>query len=146
MKFYAPLLVALLAVPAMAQTDSTGTAGTEDGSTEAEDTLTLRAGTAFYSDDTMTTMRSAEEIQANWATMSPEDQAAIRTRCEAVIAAATEMEPSKSADAVDGASTEGSTGEAAGTTTDDGSTTAEDMGFMGDDAQMRPLCDMIAAY
>ena len=139
MKLYAPLLLAMLAVPAYSQTEST-TGGSTDGSTEAEDTLTLRTGTAFYSDDTYTTMRSAEEMQANWATMSPEDQAAIRTRCEAVIATATEMEPSKGTDAVEGSDTGAATGD------DSGSTTAEDMGFMGDDAQLRPLCDAIAAY
>jgi hypothetical protein len=134
MKLYAPLLAVLLAVPAVAQT----TSGTD--ANDPEDTLSLRAGTAFYTDDTYTTMRSAEELQTNWATLSVEDQTAIRTRCDEIIAAATEMEPSNGGNAVEGAT------DGAVTADESSSTEAEDMGFMADETKLRPLCDAIAGY
>lgn len=72
MKLYAPLALALLAAPLYAQTATDGT------------TLSSRIGPAFFSDEGMTMMRSPEEIQAGWDNLSPEDQGALRTRCEAV--------------------------------------------------------------
>lgn len=141
MKLYAPLIIALLAAPAFAQTATTES----DGSTEAEDTLSLRAGTAFYSDGDQPTLRSPEEMQANWATLNAEDQAAIRARCETLPAPATEMQPSKGGDAADGA-TDGSTDADAASNDASGTTTAEDMGFMEDEARLREVCDQIANY
>ena len=126
MKLYAPILVAMLAVPAFAQTDSTD-------STKPEDTLSLRTGTAFYTDDSNMTMRSAEEIQTNWTTMSAEDQAAVRATCENLPAPATELQPSKGA------------GDATSTNDSSGTTTAEDMGYMADPVRMQAVCDATAA-
>jgi len=136
MKLYAPLLAMVLAVPAFAQTTTTeGTADVGVG-IDLDNGLSTRVGTAFFTDTDMTTLRSSSEIQAQWSTLSPEDQTALRTRCEALMNRASEMEPSKGADAVEA---DGS----ASVTTDSGSTTAEDMGFVYDDTRMRPVCEAI---
>ena len=37
----------------------------------------------FFTDDTMVTMRSADEMKTAWAAMSVEDQTAMRAECEA---------------------------------------------------------------
>lgn len=153
MKLYVPFLVALMAAPAFAQ-EATDNA---DGSTAADvDTeMEARVGTTFFSDEGMTTMRTAEEIQTNWATLSAEDQAALRARCEAVMQASVKMEPSKGDATAAGGPTEGTgadtdAAEGGSDATDPndstGTTTAEDMGFMGDDARMRPICDIVATY
>jgi len=138
MKLYMTLLATLIAAPVFAQT-ATETNTMDDG-------LSDRAGAAFYTDESMTTMRSSEEVATQWMTLSIEDQAAIRTRCDAIREAASEMEPSKG----DGTAETGTDGDTAGSdpvvADSSGTTTAEDMGFMGDDTKMRPICDMIAAY
>ena len=137
MKLYAPILVAMLALPAFAQTDST-----ENNSTEAEDTLSLRTGTAFYTDETNMTLRSSEELQTNWGTMSAEDQAAVRAKCDTLPTPATELQPSKgTGDAAGDAATEG--GDAATGDDSSGTTTAEDMGYMEDPVRMQAVCDAI---
>ena len=133
MKLYVSLLVALLAVPAFAQT------ATDSAADDANAAMAQRVGTVFFSDDGMTTMRPATEIQGQFGTMSAEDQAALRARCEAVAESDAAMEPSKS---------DGTAGGTADTGANDssGTTTTEDMGFMGDTARLRPICDMIATF
>jgi hypothetical protein len=76
MKLYAPLFVTLLAAPVFAQTTAMDNSD-----------LSSRVGTSFYSDDTMMTLRDTADIQTQWTTISAEDQAAIRARCEVVNAA-----------------------------------------------------------
>ncbi len=76
MKLYAPLFVTLLAAPVFAQTTAMDNSD-----------LSSRVGTSFYSDDTMMTLRDTADIQTQWPTISAEDQAAIRARCEIVNAA-----------------------------------------------------------
>ncbi|WP_103257807.1 hypothetical protein [Tabrizicola aquatica] len=144
MKLYAPLLALALAAPAFAQTATTegtadvGVAADVGVNAEVDTGLSTRVGTVFYSDTEMTTLRTPTEITAQWSTLSPEDQTALRTRCETLMNAASEMEPSKGADAVE-ADAEGS----AAVTTDSGSTTSEDLGFVYDDTRMRPVCEAI---
>ncbi len=60
-------VAATLAMPAFAQTPDTG--------------MWERVGPAFFSDTGMTTMRGADEVSAQWATLSAEDQAALRAQC-----------------------------------------------------------------
>ena len=36
----------------------------------------------FFTDDTMTTMRSTDEMKTAWVAMSADDQAAMRAECE----------------------------------------------------------------
>lgn len=82
MKFHAPLFAALLALPAFAQTATTdGAAGA------AETELSTRVGMAFFTDTSMTNLRSAAEIKAQWSTLSPEDHAGLRERCAALTGA-----------------------------------------------------------
>lgn len=69
MKLYAPLAFAFIAAPVFAQTSADSV------------TLSSRIGPAFYTDDSMTTLRSPEEIEAGWANLGPEDQGALRNRC-----------------------------------------------------------------
>ncbi len=135
MKLYVPLIVALLAAPAFAQTE------TDSAADKAEAEMAQRTGTVFFNDEAMTTMRPAEEIATQWATMSAEDQAALRARCDAMVADVTEMEPSKG----DG-SAEGTVDTGAADNDSSGTTTAEDLGYMADPARMQPICDMISSY
>jgi hypothetical protein len=72
MKLFAPLAIALIAAPAFAQTATDGTS------------LSSRVGPAFFSDDSMSIMRSPEEIQTGWDALSPEDQGALGERCQAI--------------------------------------------------------------
>jgi hypothetical protein len=129
MKFYATVFTVLLAFPAIGQTG-----GDSAADKEAMKEMSTRTGTTFYSDDTMTTMRSADEIKSGWTTLSAEDQDAIRARCTAL----TSMEPSKG---------DGTTGEAADGTAaagdSSGTTTAEDLGYMGDEVRMREICTAV---
>lgn len=138
MKLCVTLFAALIAAPVFAQT-TTETTAMDDG-------LMARAGAAFFSDDSMMTMRSSEEVATLWATLSVEDQTSIKSRCDAVIAAATEMQPSKGDGSADTATDGGEAPVDPVANDSSGTTTVEDMGFMGDDAKMRPICDMIAAY
>lgn len=73
MKRYIPILFAVAAVPAFAQTD-----------TMMDPEAESRIGSAFYSDDSQMTLRSSEEISTGWSGLSTEDQTALRTRCEAI--------------------------------------------------------------
>ncbi len=77
-------LIALLAVPlfataALAQTDGS------DGQTFGSDWST-DLGAAIFTDDTRTTLRSADELRAQWGTLSPEDQEMVRRDCAALSA------------------------------------------------------------
>lgn len=137
MKLYAPLLVALLAVPAFAQTEG------DSAADKAEAAMAQRMGPVFFSDEAMSTMRPATEIQAQFATMTPADQAALRARCDAITAAATKMEPSKG-DGTAGA--DAATTETPAANDSSGTTSSEDLGFMGDTARMQPICEMVQAF
>ena len=73
---------------AMAQTDTaTPNAAGQSDSTSAVDpgpkylTDPAKMG-VFFTDDTMTTMRSADEMKAAWMAMSDEDRTAMKTECE----------------------------------------------------------------
>lgn len=122
MKLYASLLAALIAFPAFAQTE------TPESPDDSMIELSNRTGSVFFSDESMMTMRSSEEIQGQWSTLSVDDQAAIRARCEELKTAA---------------GIETTTG---GETTMQNDTTATNMAYMSDDARMAPICDMISAY
>ena len=73
MKRCIPLVLALAAAPAFAQTDSM-----------ADSDLESRIGPAFYSDDTWSTLRSSEELNTAWTGLDTADQTELRTRCEAI--------------------------------------------------------------
>lgn len=144
MKLYAPLFAVLLAAPAFAQTATTE-GDTMSATDQAE--LSTRVGSTFFSDDAMTTLRPSADIQAQWSTLSPADQDALRARCTALIG----MEPSKGdgsgdATATDAGSASDSSSGSDSTEAADQSdtTTAEDMGFIMDDVRMRPVCEAIA--
>lgn len=129
MKLYATVFTVLLTFPAIAQSD-----GDSAADKEAMKEMSTRTGTTFYSDDTMTTMRSADEIKSGWTTLSVEDQDAIRARCTAL----TSMEPSKGNDAA------GEGADGADAADSSGTTSAEDLGYMGDDVRMREICAAVA--
>lgn len=136
MKSYSLLILALIAAPAFAQTET-------DSAMDEE--LDKRAGTVFYNDDTMKTMRADADIRVNWDALSPEDQSVLKERCNVILEAAAKMEPS---------SGDGSNGEAAAEddaateepSDQSGTTEAADLGFMGNDTAMKPACAIIATY
>ncbi|OZA07651.1 MAG: hypothetical protein B7Y02_13625 [Rhodobacterales bacterium 17-64-5] len=154
MKLYASLLALIIAVPAFAQTETTDPAKNSDtapaGAPDSTlDELSNRTGTVFFSDEAMTTMRSGDEIEAQWSTLSVEDQDAIRARCDEMTAAAgtdtttgggTTMQNDTAATGTD---TGTDTGVATGTGTDAGATS---MAYLSDDTRMAPICDMISTY
>lgn len=126
MKLYATLLAVLIAVPALAQTETDPAKNSETSADE----LSNRTGSIFFSDESMTTMRTGDEIKTQWSTLSVEDQDAIRARCEEMMAAETGTETS-----TDGTAT---------AQTDTGTT--GDMGYMSDAARMGPICEMVSTY
>lgn len=77
-----------LGTAAIAQDSSNDAAGaanlssTGDAAVEWDATI----NEAFYSDAERTQLRSQEEITANWADLSPEQQAMVRTDCDATTA------------------------------------------------------------
>lgn len=145
MKLYATLFAALLAVPAFAQTEgdatgeATGNSAGADARMEAE--MSSRVGPAFYSDTEMTTLRPAAEIQTQWATISPEDQTALRDRCEKLMNQASESEGGD-ASASGGTDAGASTGGTATDSTTAGATAAE-INMFENDAHMRQICEAI---
>ncbi len=139
MKLYVPLFAMLLAVPAFAQ-DETGTpSGNRDTTMDSE--MSTRLGTSFYSDEGMTTLRTADEIKTLWTSISAEDQTALRARCEAMGTVSAEG----SGDGT--ASSSGTEADATGSENAndaDAITPAEDPGFFGDDTRMSSVCEAIA--
>lgn len=137
MKLYATLFAALLAVPAFAQTEgdatgeATGNSAGADARMEAE--MSSRVGPAFYSDTEMTTLRPAAEIQTQWATISPEDQTALRDRCEKLMNQASESEGGDASASGGGTATDSTTA----------GTTAAEINMFENDAHMRQICEAI---
>ncbi len=161
MKLYAPLFAVLLAAPALAQTEADGNAG------NAIDTegLSTRSGAAFYSDDGMVTLRTAEEAKVGWSSLTAEDQQALRDQCAnmptegAQTAETTAPADTTSAPALpesEGAQTE-DTSAPADTTSEpspqptEGAETAENStpmatNFVADPVRLRAVCDMISGF
>lgn len=161
MKFYAPLLAVLLAAPALAQTEADGNAGNAIDS----EALSTRSGPAFYSDEGMITLRTAEEAKVGWTALTPEDQQALRDQCanlptegaqtaENTAPAATTSDPALPES--EGAQTE-DTSTAADTTSEpspqptEGAETAENStpmatNFVADPVRLRAVCDMIGGF
>lgn len=108
-RLVAPLCLALLAVPALAQTATDDSASTEN--------WWDRVGAAFFSDESLKTMRPDTEIRAQWTGLSEDDQAAVRARCVELGDAAVNAKPP-----ADGVLVESHTGTDAETTAaiDDG--------------------------
>ena len=70
---------------AMAQTDQTDNTNTnsvgDSTSSTALDQAQRQMRAPFYTDDTMTTMRTGDEFTAAWTAMSADDQQSIRDQC-----------------------------------------------------------------
>ncbi len=113
------LTAALFAAPVFAQT------ATES---EADTNLDMQGQFApFYTDDTMGTARSQDEITTYWGTLSADDQSALKARCT------TGMMTSGGGDgSADAAGTEGGT-EGADTGTGDSMELT--------DSSLQPVCD-----
>lgn len=77
---------AVLATGALAQTSTTPDAGTAANNAEAEKAM-LEAwkgpiGLAFFTDDTMGTMKSEADMKAGWTALTPEQQAQVKADCD----------------------------------------------------------------
>ncbi len=161
MKLYAPLFAVLLAAPALAQTEADGNAGNAIDS----EGLSSRSGAAFYSDDGMVTLRSAEEAKAGWSSLTPEDQQALRDQCAnlptegaqtAENTAPADTTSTPSPQPTEGAQTEETTAPADTTSTPspqptEGAETAENStpmatNFVADPVRLRAVCDRIGGF
>jgi hypothetical protein len=76
----AALVAALMSGSALAQQDpnTTGDPNATDKQPMLQDMTVMGA---FFTDDTMTTMRSTDEFKAAWMAMTPENQAGIKDEC-----------------------------------------------------------------
>jgi hypothetical protein len=154
MKLYAPLFAVLLATPALAQTEAVDPAE-----------LSTRAGSAFFSDDGMMTLRTAEDAKVRWAELRAEDQEALRAQCanlptdganteDTTVPADTTSEPSEQptegANTVEDTAPADTTSEPSEQPTE-GANTAEtttppETNFIADVARLQPVCDMIETF
>lgn len=161
MKLYAPLFAVLLATPALAQTEADGNAG------NAIDTegLSSRAGAAFYSDDSMVTLRTAEEAKTGWSSLTAEDQQALRDQCanlptegaetaETTAPADTTSQPAlpetEGAETAENTAPADTTSEPSPQPTE-GAETPENStpmatNFVADPVRLRAVCDMIGGF
>jgi hypothetical protein len=96
----ASMLTMALGTSAIAQSSTTGTSGTSGTTTTtpgATDTMMMTEadkaltkdwsgpiGDAFFTDDSMTTLKSQDEIKSSWATLSAEQQAQVKQDCAGV--------------------------------------------------------------
>ena len=120
-------------------------AQTPGGGGEAMDPAVPGAGTpsawdqtttdAFFSDPAAGPLRSQDEIQANWGTLSPQQQAEVRSHC-ATVAAAPGAAPTTTGDAGTTIGDADTTTGDLGTTTGDAGTTTGDAGTTTGDASM----------
>lgn len=121
--------VALFAVGALAQTDTTtgATVGTEtttevDASTSFGTNWPLSIGTTFFSDAENSTLRTSAEISAGWQSMSQEDRDMIKADCVAFMAEHGDAAAGASTDAATSTGTDASTDTTAGASTDTATT------------------------
>lgn len=161
MKLYAPLFAILLAAPVYAQTEAPEGSGETMVDTNE---LSARVGTTFYSDEGMMTLRSAEEVQTGWSSLSAEDQEALRAQCanlptdgaqteDTSMPADTTSEPAlpETEGAETAETSEPATGSAPALPETEGAETAETSApaptnFIADVARLQPVCDMIETF
>ncbi|NGO51121.1 hypothetical protein G6N73_07985 [Mesorhizobium camelthorni] len=131
----ASMLTLALGTSAIAQSSTTDTTGPAAGTstdtmmmTEADKALTKDwsgpIGDAFFTDDSMTTLKSQAEIQSSWASLSAEQQAQVKQDCTTV-SSGTASAPGTSTDTT-ASTTPDTTGPAAGTSTDTTASTTPD--------------------
>ncbi|WP_394889263.1 hypothetical protein ACG873_28960 [Mesorhizobium sp. AaZ16] len=131
----ASMLTLALGASAIAQSSTTGTTGGTSGTTTATpgtaDTMMMTEadkaltkdwsgpiGDAFFTDDTMATLKSQDEIKSSWASLSTEQQAQVKQDC-ATVSSSTAAAPGAGTSTDTTASTTPDTsGPAAGTSTD----------------------------
>lgn len=126
----ASMLTLALGTSAIAQSSTTGTSGATTATpgatetmmmTDADKTLTKDwsgpIGVAFFTDDSMSTLKTQAEIQSGWASLSAEQQAQVKQDCASVSSSSTASTTGS------GTSTDTT---ASGTTTTPSDTTASD--------------------
>lgn len=59
----------------------------EPGTNDQQNSMDDKVMSGFYTDSTMSKMRSPDEVKAAWMAMSKEDQAAMKERCKGDVAA-----------------------------------------------------------
>ena len=79
---------AVLATGALAQTNNPPTSTAPDQGTAANNAEMLKKwkgpiGAAFFTDDTMATLRSEADMKTAWATLTPDQQAQVKADCSA---------------------------------------------------------------
>lgn len=98
---------AVLATSALAQTSTTPDQGTAANNAEAEKAMMEKwkgpIGMAFFTDDTMGTMKSEADMKTGWASLTPEQQAQMKTDCVGQATSQTQTAPDASTTSGDGA-------------------------------------------
>jgi len=115
-----------LGTAAIAQTQTEGTTQPGAGAAPApaaEGSLPSgwegAVGDAFFSDPELGTLRSQDEIQANWQNLSEEQQAQVRAHCETVDTAAAGTTEAPAGDTTAGATDQDDAGVTTGSTAPD---------------------------
>jgi hypothetical protein len=83
MKILLAASMALMMAGASFAQETSSTSASDRGGSDPANYLNSPSVHQFYTDDSMTTLRSKEEIKAAWEAMSEEDQASLSTACEA---------------------------------------------------------------
>jgi hypothetical protein len=125
----ASMLTLAVGTSAIAQSSTTGTTGPAAGTstdtmmmTEADKTLTRDwsgpIGDAFFTDDSMSTLKSQAEIQSSWQSLSAEQQAQVKQDCATVSSSTASAPATGTSTDTTASTTPDTTGPAAGTSTD----------------------------
>ena len=131
MKFLSLTTAAALALAGgLAAAQTTTTENSRDNPPHFGETWSGTLGSQFFTDDTMGTLRSDDDVRNAWQSMTEEQRAMVMADCDLAKTAGTD------AAATGTASTEGST--ATGTSTDSSATT-----FVSQENMMK-LCGVIA--
>ena len=143
--FAVPVAV-LCAAAAFAQTETTTAPATTGAAGEMFGmNWPLSVETTFFTDATGTSLRSTEELTSGWQSLSPEDQAMIRTDCEAFTAAHGDGAATDAGGtAASGSAATGTTATGTEATADTGAAAKVPAGY--DMAKMKMICEAVGKF
>lgn len=142
----ATLSLGLGTAVAMAQTDNAqpeaGATSDSAASTQLPSGWDGAIGDAFFSDTQQGTLRSQDEITANWETLTDEQQAQVRADCDTIDTAAAGTMDAPAGDNAAGSSSDST---ASADSMDDQVTTGSTTGDAMHTASIKQVCDMVDA-
>ena len=113
----ASAIALMLCAPAIAQTTTTGTENSSAMSSAMPQGWNTELGNAFFSDPELGTLRTEEEINTNWASLSAEQQAQVTGYCDTMDTASASGGAGSTMPSGDAASGAATTDTTAGVTT-----------------------------